>query len=421
MKDVVIIGGGASGLMAAIMVKSKVQDQANVTILERLEKVGKKILVTGNGRCNFTNKHVSENRYNNPSFVKPILKQFNVAKTLEFFNSIGLLYKADEEGRYYPLSENASSVLDVLRNEAKRLGVVERVNFDVSRIAKENDCFTIESKNRLIQEADYVVVATGGKAVPVHGSNGSGFTLLKKHKMKITDCFPGLTGVIVDEAQIKGLSGLRMKAKIYLYPKKTSKKDKKEALWSDEGEVQFKENGLSGIVIMQLQSQIARKFSPKGVKVSLDLIPYMTEEELVEHLEQRLAHIGNEEVENFLTGMFHKMLSRNILKQRCKIQLDGYTKDLTKKDLNKIASAIKDFDFDVKAFYDFDRAQVTIGGLDVKEVVQETLEARKVSRLYVCGEVLNVDGDCGGFNLQWAWSSGYVVGNAIAKKIIDNV
>ena len=119
--------------------------------------------------------------------------------------------------------------------------------------------------------------------------------------------------------------------------------------------------------------------------------------------------------------MFHKMLSRNILKQRCKIQLDGYTKDLTKKDLNKIASAIKDFDFDVKAFYDFDRAQVTIGGLDVKEVVQETLEARKVSRLYVCGEVLNVDGDCGGFNLQWAWSSGYVVGNAIAKKIIDNV
>lgn len=415
MKDVVIIGGGASGLMAAITIKSKAKEQANVTILERLEKVGKKILATGNGRCNFTNRNVTEDKYNNPKFVKQILKQFSVQKTVDFFNSIGVMAKVDDEGRYYPLSEMASSVLDALRSEAKRLGVVERVNFDVRSISQNGGVFVIESKNRLYQEADYVVVATGGQATPVLGSNGSGFDLLKRLKMKTTKFTQGLTGVKVDDSQVKGLNGIRMKAKVNLHNKKT-----KEIIWSEFGEVQFKENGLSGIVIMQMQTQIARNYSPREVRVSLDLIPHLTHEELVNHLEQRLEHIGNEEVENLFIGMFQRMLGLQILK-RSKIDLNGYTKSLIKKDINRIATEIKDFTFDIRDFYDFDRAQVTVGGLDLNEVVPETLETRKVPKLYVCGEVLDVDGICGGFNLQWAWSSGYVVGNSIAKRIIDNV
>ena len=413
MVEVVIIGGGASGLFAGIVIKKFVADVARVTIVERLEKVGKKILATGNGRCNFSNRDTNEHKYNNPAFVKPILAQFGVDETLEYFQKIGLFIKEREEGRIYPLSEIASSVLDVLRNEAKRLGVVEKCNFDVKRVIHSETGFSIESTRALKLNADYLVFATGGRATPVLGSNGSGFKLLSKFKLKITSLSPGLSGVKVDENQVKGLTGIRVKALVKLFNRKN-----KELLWSEFGEVLFKEDGVSGVVIMQMQSQVARMTKDKEIAsfyFSLDLIPELSHQELAARLEERLSWENDENVNLFL-GIFHRLLGFQLLR-RAKIDLAGYTNEITTKDVEKLALEIKDFILDYKGNYDYERAQVTIGGLDVKEVSPKTLEVKKIPNLYVCGEVLDIDGECGGFNLQWAWSSAYVVGKNIANQI----
>lgn len=416
MKEVIIVGGGASGLFASIIIKEKVKDLANVTIVERLEKVGKKILATGNGRCNLTNVFVNEKKYNDPIFAKQILKRFNVNDTLSYFDKIGLITKQLDEGRIYPHSEIASSVLDVLRNEAKRLGVIEKCNFDVRRITKSKDLFIIENTRGVRLEADYVIIATGGKSTPVLGSNGSGYNLLKRFRLKITDTVPGLTGVKVDDSLIKGLTGIRLKAKVTLYNKKT-----KQQLWSENGEVQFKEDGLSGLVIMQMQSYILRRIQAKegnNYLFSLDLLPNLSHEEIVELLERRIKRAGNFENDSLFIGIFHRMIGLQLLR-RARIDLAGYTSDLNNRDIGRLATEIKEFLFEYKGHYDFSRAQVTIGGLELDEVLPETLEARRILGLYVCGEVLNIDGECGGFNLQWAWSSGYLAGTSLAKRIID--
>lgn len=416
MKEVIIVGGGASGLFASIIIKEKVKDLANVTIVERLEKVGKKILATGNGRCNLTNAFVNEKKYNDPIFAKQILKRFNVNDTLSYFDKIGLITKQLDEGRIYPHSEIASSVLDVLRNEVKRLGVIEKCNFDVRRITKSKDLFIIENTRGVRLEADYVIIATGGKATPVLGSNGSGYSLLKRFRLKITNTVPGLTGVKVDDSLIKGLTGIRLKAKVTLYNKKT-----KQQIWSENGEVQFKEDGLSGLVIMQMQSYILRRIQAKegnNYLFSLDLLPNMSHEEIVELLERRIKRAGNFENDSLFIGIFHRMIGLQLLR-RARIDLAGYTSDLNNRDIGRLATEIKEFSFEYKGHYDFSRAQVTIGGLELDEVLPETLEARRILGLYVCGEALNIDGECGGFNLQWAWSSGYLAGTSLAKRIID--
>lgn len=416
MKEVVIIGGGASGLFASIIIKEKVKALANVTIVERLEKVGKKILATGNGKCNLTNAFVNEKKYNEPSFVRQVFKRFNVNDTIAYFDKIGLITKQLDEGRIYPHSELAGSVLDVLRNEIKRLGIIERVNFDVRRLTYNNGQFIIENTRGVRIEADYVIVATGGEATPVLGSNGTGYNILKRLRLKVSNTVPGLTGVKVDDALIKGLTGIRVKANVTLFNRKS-----KQSMWSEFGEVQFKDDGLSGLVIMQMQSYILRSIQAKegnSFSFSLDLLPSMTFEEVFDMIERRIKRVGNIENESLFIGIFHRMIGLQLLR-RARLDLAGYTAELNQRDLTRLATEIKDFAFEYKGHYDFNRAQVTIGGLELNEVLPETLEVRKVPGLYVCGEVLNVDGECGGFNLQWAWSSGYLAGTSLSKRIID--
>ena len=416
MPEVVIIGGGAAGLFASIVIKENLGANARVIVLERLERVGKKILATGSGKANFTNQLVASNNYNQPRFVAPLLKRFGYEKTLAYFEQLGLNAVTLTEGRTYPKSESANSLLDALRNKMRDLGVEERCNAEVKRLVvdKEKGGYLVEMARGTKVHADAVVVATGGAATPVLGSNGTGFQLAKALKIKVSDTYPGLVGVKVDANDIKGLEGLRIKAKVSLFAKRY-----KEAVWQNSGEIQFKIDTVSGIVIMDMASQIARSkvidlYNP--TVFSLDFFPEVSPEDLEASLMERQKNLYNYSNATFLIGMFQKMMALNILK-RAKIDVAGYVKDLTKKEIGRLTKILKEFTITYKGLDSFDHAQVTVGGVMVSEVIPNTLEARNYKNLYFCGEVLDIDGDCGGFNLQWAWTSAFVVSEAIIKRM----
>ena len=413
MSDVAIIGGGASGLFCAIYIKHLLNkldiNNTNITIYERLEKTGKKLLATGNGKCNFSNKHTSKEKYNNPEFVEPLLKKFNYKHLREFLEELGLYTVVDSEGRAYPQSETANSVLDILRTKIKIEGITESCNTDIKKITYLNGKYILETNRNQKMQADYLVMATGGKACPIHGSNGSGYVLLKPFKHKIVDPRPGLVSIKTDPNQVKSLAGIRVKANVLVYDKK-----KKSVVWQEAGEVLFKPDGLSGIVMMQASTFMQRNNG--SYKIYLDLCPNYTEEAIVLDLTKRFEMFKGFEISQLLTGMFNKMLNLAILK-KAKIDLSGHVSKLTKKDILKIAKVIKEFEFDYDGTFDFDKAQVTIGGVDLTEVNRLTLESKKSDNLYIIGELLDIDGECGGFNLQWAFTSGVIAALNIAEKI----
>lgn len=417
MKNVVIIGGGTSGLFASIMIK-KMCPECHVTVLERLERIGKKILATGNGRCNFSNSNVAPNKYNNKSFVEPFISDFDYHSLCKEFNSLGLITREDSEGRAYPYSEVANSFLDVLRLNMKKYHVEEKCNFEVVKIIndgkKDQPHYIIENSRRQTIEADYVVLATGGKAAPVLGSNGTGYGLLKPFKVKVTNTEPGLVGVKVDPAKIKGLSGIRIKCRVLLHDKKL-----KQNVWEEKGEVLFKDDGLSGIVIMQLASMISRHEIAKAhyqCTIGLDLLPQYSDERLLDVLVKRQENMGSLEVSDFFVGVFPKILALNILRQ-AKIDLSGYISDLTMMEFIRIINTIKMYELEYKGMYGFDRAQVTVGGIDLGEFKRGNLELTKAPQIFVCGEVLNIDGECGGYNMHWALASAYHVAKQITERV----
>ena len=204
MKEVVIVGGGASGLFAAIALKKMVGDNANITIVERLERVGKKVLATGSGKANFSNSQLKSTNYNHPHFVNKLFKDFGYKETIKFFNELGLLTVEGSEGRVYPKSESSSSLLDVMRNKIRSLGIEEKCNFDVKRIVKLKNQYSVENTRGIKLIADYVIMAAGGTSTRVLGSNGTGYAILKNLKVKITDVEPGLGGIKTDEQSVKG-------------------------------------------------------------------------------------------------------------------------------------------------------------------------------------------------------------------------
>ena len=238
-KKIVIVGGGASGLMASIVIKRALGDLVDILILERLEKIGKKLLATGNGRCNFSNEIMSDKKFNNPDFVYHSFKKFGYTETLYFFEELGLMSKVLNEGRTYPITENATSVLDVLRLEIEYSGIKVRTSFEVKNMIQKNKKYVLVSTKADEVEADYVILAAGGKASPVLGSNGSGYDILKPYEININKPLPGLVGLKIDNSLFKSLDGVRSKGKIIIKDKKT-----KHVYWSEEGEIQFKNDGI---------------------------------------------------------------------------------------------------------------------------------------------------------------------------------
>lgn len=403
MMRVIIIGGGASGLMAGI---TAARNGAKVTILEHQPQVGKKILVTGNGRCNFTNTDQALCHYHSedPSLMKTALEQFSCQETVDFFKELGVFPK-DRKGYLYPHSDAASAVLEVLRMECEHLNVKIACQVLVEKIEKNGEVFLIQTPG-WTYEAEKLILAAGSKAAPATGSDGSGYTLAAGLGHQILEPYPALVQLLSKERCLASLAGIRTDAKATLFVE-----GQEEA--SDRGEVQLNANNISGIPIFQISAFAAKAMAEgKSCEVVLDFLPEFSEKELEEFIIQRIHTGGYKSPVNFLTGLFAKKLSE-VLCDRC-----GFSKKLkagkfTEDNISKLCKQIKNFRITIYGTKGFEHAQCCGGGVPLREVDPLTMESKKVSGLYLCGELLDVHGDCGGYNLQWAWTSGYLAGKAV--------
>ncbi len=370
-----IVGGGAAGLVCAIQSARRGHD---VVVFESQDRIGKKILQTGNGRCNFSNLNLDCSYYNKAEFVENVLNQVGLEEMLDFFNSIGLKYFSDEQGRMYPQTNQASSVLDVLRYECERLGVKVFTSKKVNQIEMYNNIFKIEDC-----VFDKIVLACGG----------SGFELAKQFGHNITPLRKGLVGLKTAKQDVAGLMGLRAVAKV------------KYGNYEEVGEVQFKVDGLGGICIFNISSLISRKNEKKPV-IFIDFAPNVEKNILKKEILKRIKKLKDENIQNIFVGIYNRMLGQMFLK-RSKIENTILCKELKDEQIDNLVDVIKNCLFEIVDMYD--NPQVTVGGIDVNEL-NYNLESKLVKNLYLVGECVDIDGLCGGYNLSWAWASGLVVG-----------
>lgn len=391
---IAVIGGGASGLAAAIAAAKNKNNQ--VTVYESGERIGRKILATGNGRCNMTNMYADVKNYHggNPDFVLGAVKKFWVNETLDFFYNLGIETITEDDGKVYPYSNQASAVLDVLRFRIEELENIKIINsFEVRTVSKSKDSFNIFSFDGRKEKADKVIVATGGKAAPNLGSKGVGYDILKGFGHRITSLSPSLVQIKTETDVVKKLKGIKLDADVSM------------GEYKEFGEVLFTEYGLSGPAIFSISSRFG------GQKIiSLDIMSQYSYEQLYERILQRIALRPKIALENFFVGMFNKRVGQALLKYAGAEPLSRYAVTLSEKEISRICSVIKKWDFVITGTMSWNNAQVTKGGACTEEFDCETMESRLADGLYAAGEVLDIDGDCGGYNLQWAWSSGYLAG-----------
>ena len=395
---VIIIGGGASGLMAAITAAG---NGHAVTLLERQARVGRKLLATGNGRCNLTNQNMGLPYYHgrSPEFIRPALEALSVKATLDLFHSLGLLTAAEDNGRVYPYSDQAGSVVDVLRFAADAAGAVTRTGFEVTGLKQTKKGFSVLSATESLA-ADRVIVCCGGMAGGKLGGTRSGYELLRSMGHSVTKLLPALVQIKTDNTYVKSLKGVRANAVLRLCRGQ-------DAVAVSQGEVQFTEFGVSGPAVFELSRAAAAEKGPLTIRT--DLIPQLSAADIEAMLRQRIASMRELTTENLLAGLLHNRLGRTILRY-AGYGLTEPVASLSAPDLEKISKAIKNFSLSVTGVLGFDGAQVTAGGIRTAEFDPATLQSRLVPGLYAAGEVLDIDGDCGGYNLQWAWSSGYLAG-----------
>lgn len=393
-----IIGGGACGLAAAVACSE------NTVILEKNQRVGKKILATGNGRCNILNLNASEAFYDtkDKKELSYILKRYTVSDIIGFFENLGLILRYEEDGRVYPYSNQASSVLDCLRNEAVRKNIEIKTEFEALDIAKDEDIFTVFSRNGEQVKARNVLISTGGPAGEASASF-SGYHLLKKFGHEITDISPALVPLKMKEGFCKSMAGIKFKGSATILKNATPLK-------KEDGEILFTDYGLSGIAIMQLSSLYEKN---ADIVLELDFFPEISYEEILLMLHKRKEAYKNESLEEYLTGTIHKKLAQGILKYSGIEKLSITASELSTKELKKIANNLKKLQLRVSDTTGFKNAQVSKGGARLLEFNTDTMESNYVKGLYAGGEALDVNGLCGGFNLHFAWLTGIIAGLAI--------
>ena len=397
--DLAIIGGGAAGMIAALTAAEWID--GSVVLLERQPRLGRKLLATGNGRCNLSNLNCAPQHYHGqaPDFVRPALDSFGVADTLAYFRRLGLLCRAEPSGRIYPLSDQANSVLDTLRLALDAFGVTVQTDCQVTAIAPQSTGFLLTTSMGTLF-ADKVIVTAGGAAASKLGGSRDGYQLLKSLGHRCTKLYPSLVQLRTDTTYTRALKGVRAEATVTL-------RRGKEALARQHGEVQFTDYGVSGPVMFDLSR--AAVMEEGALTLSLDLVAPLHQGQLVELLAEKQRLFPGLTLENLLTGTLHNRLGRTIIRYGGRKLIQSVDR-LSHRDLVSIARDCKDFQLALTGNMGLEHAQVTAGGLRTDQFHPSTLESLCCPGLYAAGEVLDVDGDCGGFNLQWAWSSGHLAG-----------
>ena len=396
--NVLIIGGGASGMMAAL---TAAQNGHCVTLLERQARVGRKLLSTGNGRCNLTNLNVSPAHYHGEevSFADYALQYADVASTLRRFADLGLLTVTEDSGRVYPYSNMAGSVLDVLRFALEQPHIDLHTGVTVTRLRKKGELFTAETEGGETFTARRVILAAGGAAGSKVGGVMDGYRLAKSLGHHRTALYPSLVQLKTDPTYPRSLKGVKADARIRILRGG-------EAVAENRGEILFTEYGVSGPAVFDISRRVST--GGDGLICELNFFPDWDERSVLHWLQQRRDAMASREASALLTGAIHTRLGQTVCKAA------GFThqrvSSLTDDDLRCVAHHATCFTLPITGTCGFDQAQVTAGGLRTDEFDPTTMESRLVPGFYACGEVLDIDGDCGGYNLQWAWSSGLLAG-----------
>lgn len=402
-QDVLVIGAGASGMMTAITAARR---GLSVTVLEHMDKPGKKILATGNGKCNFTNLKMSPRcYYGDHGLVQEILKQFTVEDTLAFFQEIGIWPK-EKNGYVYPNSGQASSVADALSAEMKRSGVSLVTSCDIRQLCETKYGFEVRTSMGTYCSHN-LVFATGLRAAPKSGSDGSMISLIKSFGHRFEPILPALCGFEAEGMEFSKVSGVRTDALLSLYI--DGQKCEQE-----RGELQLADYGISGIPVFQVSSPASKAlYQKKQAELTINFLPDFSEDMLTQELQRRFSRdAGIQDAAESLRGLLNHKLIPVILKA-AGIPVHEHTERISQKQTETLSRQIQTFPVRLKKVRDFSVAQVCTGGIHTEEIHTDTLESRIVPGIYFVGELLDVDGICGGYNLQWAWSSGHVAGSKV--------
>lgn len=404
MCDVIIIGAGASGIVSSIFAKKK---NNKVVVLERNDKSLKKLLMTGNGRCNYMNEEYNTSKYHSEDIdiVDKIISSNNIEMVKEFFDSIGVISKI-KNGYYYPYSNQAVTIKNMLEEKALSLGVEIKYNSLVTDINKVNDKFEVICNNEKLY-CDNLVIATGSKAYPITGSDGSGYKFLSKFNHTIVDVVPSLVQLTSDFKYLKQWDGVRSDVTLELF-------EDDKYIASETGEIQLTNYGISGICVFNLSHYVTRGIKNHKYTISINFVPFI-DTLITPWMDNYSKKNINKNLYQLLEGLLNTKLIDIILKVS-DIDKDRYYNDLSNDEKLVLCKNLKGLKINIIGHKDFDNSQICSGGLSLTEIDYNTFESKLVSNLYITGELLDMNGICGGYNLTTCWISGILSGQSIGDK-----